>query len=124
MDGINVTNLNKVIIIGNKVLIKPVADRECTLSGLYLPPGVREKEKTATGYVVKVGPGYPIPAITDEGDLWKSKEEVKYVPIQPKPGDLAVYLQSNACEIEFNCEKYLILPDSAILMLVRDEELY
>ena len=124
MDGIDVADFNKVIMVGNKVLIKPVADRECTRSGLYLPPGIREKEKTATGYVVKVGPGYPIPAAMDEGDAWKSKEEVKYVAIQPKPGDLAVYLQSNACEIEFNDEKYLILPDSAILMLIRDEELY
>jgi hypothetical protein len=45
------------------------------------------------------------------------------VPLQPKRGDLAVYLQNSAWEIVFNEEKYLIVPNSAILLLVRDENL-
>ena len=47
---------------------------------------------------------------------------VKYMPLEAVAGDLAVYLQRNAWEIEFNKEKYVIVPHQAILLLVRDED--
>lgn len=82
-------------MVGDRVLLKPEAVSEITRSGLYLPPGVQEKEKIQTGYVMKVGPGYPIPSITDVDEPWKeASEEIKYVPIQPREGDMAVYLQN------------------------------
>ena len=94
-------------------------------SGLYLPPSVQEKENLQAGYILKVGPGYPIPAMTNEDEPWKEQtEEVKYVPLQAKEGDLAVYLNKSGFEIEFNKEKYVILPHSAIMMLIRDEDLF
>jgi co-chaperonin GroES (HSP10) len=75
--------------------------------------------------VLKVGPGYPIPAIQDTDEPWKDHgDDVKYVPLQPKEGDLAVYLQKSGYEIEFNNERYVIIPHSAILMLIRDEGLF
>ena len=118
-------NLNKFILIGDRVLIKPRSDPERTKTGLYLPPGVQEKEIIHSGYVVKVGPGYPIPAINEIDEPWKNKtDEVRYVPLQPKEGDLAIYLQQSAWDIEFNGEKYLIVPHSSILMLIRDEGLF
>jgi co-chaperonin GroES (HSP10) len=46
------------------------------------------------------------------------------VPLQPKEGDQAVYLQSSAIEIEFYKEKYIIVPHSAILLLLRDSGLF
>ena len=46
------------------------------------------------------------------------------MPHQAREGDLAVYLQNDAYEINFNDEKFLIVPHSAILMLVRDEGLF
>ncbi len=118
-------NLEKLIMVGDRVLIKPKSLHDRTKTGLYLPPGVQEKEKIQTGYVLKVGPGYPIPAINDSDEPWKDKsDEVKYVPLQPKVGDVAVYLQNSSFEIEFNDEKYVIIPHNAILMLIRDEELF
>lgn len=118
-------DLDKFIIVGDKVLIKPRLAPDKTKSGLYLPPGVHEKEKIYDGYVLKVGPGYPIPAIHEIDEPWKDKsEDVKYVPLQPKPGDLAIYLQNSGWEIEFNKEKYVIIPHSAILLLIRDESLF
>ncbi|HDS08400.1 MAG TPA: co-chaperone GroES [Bacteroides sp.] len=118
-------DINKFIVVGDRVLIKPKDQQEMTKSGLYLPPGVQEKEKIHVGYVLKVGPGYPIPAIQDVDEPWKDKsDEVKYVPLQPKEGDLAIYLQKSGYEIEFNNERYVIIPHSAILMLIRDEELF
>jgi co-chaperonin GroES (HSP10) len=118
-------DFEKVIVVGDRVLIKPKTFSEKTKSGLFLPPGVQEKEKLYSGYVVKVGPGYPIPAIQDYDEPWKDKSDnVKYVPLQPNVGDLAVYLQNSAHEILFNNEKYLIVPHGAILMLIRDESLF
>ncbi|HQK71481.1 MAG TPA: co-chaperone GroES family protein, partial [Bacteroidales bacterium] len=96
-----------------------------TQTGLYLPPGVNENEKVQVGYVLKVGPGYPIPTIVDNDEPWKNKSnEPKYVPLQARVGDQAVYMQSQAIEIEFNKEKYIVVPQSAILLLVRDEGLF
>ena len=118
-------DINKFIVIGDRVLIKPKSATDRTKGGLLLPPGIQEKESIQSGYVVKVGPGYPIPAVADSDEPWKDKsDEVKYVPLQPKEGDLAVYLQNNGWEIEFNREKYVIIPQSAILLLIRDESLF
>jgi chaperonin GroES len=118
-------NLDKFVLIGDRILIKPKSPQDRTKTGLYLPPGVQENEKIYSGFVLKVGPGYPIPAINEIDEPWKNKsDEVKYVPLQPKEGDLAIYLQKSGWEIEFNKEKYVIVPHSAILMLIRDEELF
>jgi chaperonin GroES len=118
-------SLDKFILVGDRVLIKPKSPQDRTKTGLYLPPGVQENEKIYSGFVLKVGPGYPIPAINEIDEPWKNKsDEVKYVPLQPKEGDLAIYMQKSGWEIEFNKEKYVIVPHSAILMLIRDEDLF
>lgn len=118
-------DLEKFILIGDRVLIRPKQALGKTASGLYLPPTVQENEKTLSGYVVKAGPGYPIPAMTDIDEPWKEKkDQVQYVPLQAKAGDLAVYMNKSGWEIEFNKEKYIILPHSSILMLIRDEGLF
>jgi len=36
--------LNKLIVVGDRVLIKPTSLADKTNSGLYLPPGIQEKE--------------------------------------------------------------------------------
>ncbi len=118
-------SIDKFIMIGDRVLIKPKSPVDKTKSGLILPPGVQSKEKVQVGYVLKVGPGYPIPAINEVEEPWKDKsEEVKYVPLQLKEGDMAIFLQNSGFEIEFNKEKYFIVPHSAILMIIRDEGLF
>jgi co-chaperonin GroES (HSP10) len=118
------TDLKKFIVVGDRVMIKPKTPMDKTKGGLLLPPGVQESEKLLSGYVVKVGPGYPIPAIADD-EPWKSKsDEVKYVPLQAQEGDLAVFLHNNAYEITFNSEKYFLIGQSSILLLIRDEDLF
>ena len=82
----------KLIVVGDRVLIKPKKDEDRTKSGLYLPPGVKEKEQVQSGYIIKAGPGYPIPLPMEEDEPWKDKDEnVKYVPLQAKEGDLAIF---------------------------------
>lgn len=116
--------LKKLIVVGDRVLIRPVRQSDRTESGLYLPPGVQEKEKIQSGYVIKVGPGYPLPLPADEDDLWKGRDEqVKYLPLQAQEGDLAIFLQKGAVEVMYEGEKYFIVPQSSILMLEREEEL-
>lgn len=117
--------LDKIIMVGDRVLIKPKSPMDKTKSGLYLPPGIQEKEKIHAGYVMKVGLGYPIPAINEVDEPWKDKSsEVKYVPLQPVEGDLALYMPKSGFEIEFEKTKYFIVPNSAILMLIRDKGLF
>jgi co-chaperonin GroES (HSP10) len=116
------SDLEKLIVVGDRVLIKPDEDKEKTNTGLYLPPTVSEKEKVQGGYVVKTGPGYPVPNLDalDE-EIWaESKKEIKYIPLQAEEGDYALFLRKSAIEIEFEGQKYLIVSQSAILVLVRD----
>ena len=110
-------------VIGDRLLIKPARPDEKTASGLYLPPGVQEREKVQQGYVIKTGPGYAIPMPVEE-ESWKPDEEkIKYVPLQAKEGDLAIFLMSGATEVIYENERYFIVPQSAILMLEREEDL-
>ncbi|MEP7280108.1 MAG: co-chaperone GroES family protein [Bacteroidota bacterium] len=112
----------KLIIIGDRLLIRSAAPNERTESGLYLPPGVQDREKVQQGYVIKTGPGYAIPMPVDD-EPWKTEEDkVKYVPLQAREGDLAIFLVSGATEIVYEKEKYFIVPQGAILMLEREED--
>jgi len=116
--------LKKLIVVGDRVLIKPRKESEKTSSGLYLPPGVKEKEKVQYGYIVKTGPGYPISAPAEENEDWKPEEnKIKYIPLQAQEGDLAIFLQNGAFEISFQKEKYFVVPQASILMLEREEDL-
>jgi chaperonin GroES len=115
--------LKKLVVIGDRVLIKPTSPDERTASGLYLPPGVQEKEKVQQGYVIKTGPGYAIPMPVDDEPWKQDEDQVKYVPLQTKEGDLAIFLLSGATEVTYKNEKYFIVPQSAILMLEREEDL-
>ena len=115
--------LQKLIIIGDRVLIRPTKPNERTTTGLFLPPGVQEKEKVQQGYIIKIGPGYVVPVPADE-DSWRGAEEqVKYIPLQACEGDLAIFLLSGATEVLYQGDKYFIVPQSAILMLEREEDL-
>jgi co-chaperonin GroES (HSP10) len=116
-------NTQKIIVVGDRVLIKPEEKSGKTHSGLYLPPGVGEKEKVHGGYVIKVGPGYPVASPVDEDEPWKEGNSTKYIPLQPKEGDFALYLKKDAVEIEYEKEKFVIVPQAAILLLQRDEDL-
>lgn len=111
-----------IIVVGDRVLIKPEEDIEKTNSGLYLPPGVKEKEKVQGGYVIKVGPGYPIPSDQDD-EPWKEGDDQRYIPLQAKEGDFALYLRKDAVEIELDNQKMVIVPQNALLLLHRDDDL-
>lgn len=113
-----------LIVIGDRVLIDIDPRQDRTATGLYLPPTVKEKEKVLGGYVVKTGPGYPVHdpnAVLEEPWSGMTRQELRYVPLQAAEGDYAIFLKDAGVEIEFEGKKYLIVPHSAILAVVRTE---
>jgi len=115
-------NTEKIIVVGDKVLIRPYEGNKKSQGGLYLPPNVVEKEKVHSGYVLKVGPGYPVGAPTDD-ESWKNTNATNYIPLEAKEGDQALFLKKDAIEIEIDGEKLIVVTQSAILLLVREKEL-
>jgi len=116
------TDRKQMIVVGDRALIIPDSDKDRTEHGLYLPPSVKGKEKVHSGYIFKVGPGYPVPNpnfIDQESWSPSPKDPVKYIPLQVEEGDYAIFLREQAIEIEYEEKKYLIVPQSAILMLIR-----
>jgi len=116
--------LNRLIVVGDRLLIRPLSTPGKTKGGLFLPPGYNEKEEIQSGYVLKTGPGYPIPLQEDEDQSWKRGESgnIRYIPLQARVGDLAIFLQKGAVEIMYNEVKYFIVPQHSVLLLERDED--
>ncbi len=111
----------ELVVIGDRILISPDTGKERTQGGLYLPQGVASKEKVQTGLVVKVGPGYVVPH-TDVSEPWKAdKVEPKYIPLQIRVGDYAIFMRRESIEIEYDDKKFLIVPQSGVLAVVRDQ---
>ena len=112
-----------LIVVGDRVLIRPNEATDKSPAGLYLPPTVREKEDVWGGVVVEVGPGIPLSEPTNvEEEPWKTgANNVTYIPTQAETGDYALFLKKAAVEIKFEEKEFLIVPQAAILVLVRDE---
>ena len=112
----------KLLVIGDRVLIQPENAVQRTEVGLYLPETVVEKEQVQGGWVVAVGPGIPLPEPGDMDDEpWRpSSPQPRYLPMQVEVEDYALFLKKAAVEIKWENEKYLIVPQSAILVVVRD----
>ena len=114
----------ELIVVGDRILVEANKNEERTEFGLYLPPGVKEKEKVRGGYIVKVGPGYPMAdPNSSNNEPWDSRpgSGIKYIPLQAEVGDYAIFMSNSAIEIEFENKQYLVVPQSSILVLVRDE---
>ena len=113
----------KIIDIGDRVLIRPDESSEKSPAGLYLPPTVREKEDVWGGIVVEVGPGLPVSEPNSvEEEPWKTDtDNVRYIPSQVETGDYALFLKKASVEINVEEKKYLIVPQAAILVIIREQ---
>jgi len=109
------------MVIGDRVLIYPDTGQDRTSSGLYLPPTVTEKESVQSGYVVAVGPGTPLANTTSDDEAWLRSEQGQqhYIPLEVEVGDYALYLKKFAVDINYQDEKYIIVPMSGILVVER-----
>jgi len=110
-------------MIGDKVLAKPQTAEQRTGSGLYLPPGVKDKEPVRMGEIVRVGPGYMLPS-DDMDEDWKPMDQRQhFLPLQVDEGQLAVFLKNSSWEVRLDTRTYYIVPQSAILMVYSDPSL-
>lgn len=115
------SDLDRILVVGDRVLLKPEVATQRTKSGLFLPAGYQDKEDVMSGYIVKCGPGYALPSSEEGDDWWKKDNAPKYLPLQVQPGDFALFLQKGAVEIKYDNEKYFVVPQNAILLVEREE---
>ena len=109
--------------MGDRVLIEPNQGTHTSKGGLYLPAGVIEKQEVRNGTIIEVGPGIPLgsPQEHDDEPWKKESKEIKYIPTQAEIGDEVLYLSKAGIEINLDKTKYIIIPQSAILILIRND---
>ncbi len=115
--------LKRLIVVGDRVLITPEEGEERTNVGLYLPATALESRQVQGGKIIATGPGTPMtePASMDD-EPWKIRlPDVKYLPMQAQVGDYALFFRKAAVELTFEGKTYLVVPQAAILVLVRRE---
>jgi chaperonin GroES len=114
----------QLLVVGDRVLVRPAEGEERTKVGLYLPPTAVEKESVQGGRIVEVGPGTPIPIPSDVSDEpWKKQEpRAQRIPMEARVGDYALFMRNASTEIVFEEERFLVVPQAAILLLIRESE--
>jgi chaperonin GroES len=112
----------KLIVVGDRVLIRIEEGEERSKVGLYLPPTAVDSQAVQGGKIVATGPGLPMPDPGEASDEpWRTgPRETRFVPMQARPGDYALFFRKASVEITFEHDTYLVIPQSAILALVRE----
>ena len=89
----------KLVPLGDRVVLKPLAAEETTKSGIILPG--QNKEKPQQAEVVAVGPG---------------TEEVK---MEVKKGDQVIYSKYSGNEVKIDEQDYIIVKQNDILAIIK-----
>ena len=113
----------RLIVVGDRVLVRAEEGEERSKVGLYLPPTAVDSQAVQGGEIVATGPGLPMPDLASQSDEpWRvtGARETRYVPMQAREGDYALFFRKAAVEITFEHERYLVVPQAAILALVRE----
>ncbi|MEJ2236956.1 MAG: co-chaperone GroES family protein [Gemmatimonadales bacterium] len=112
-----------LIVVGDRVLVVPEEGEERTNVGLYLPPTAVDRQAVQSGRIVATGPGTPLPEPTQlDDEPWKlSGDARKFVPMQARVGDYALFFRKAAVEISYEDSRYLVVPQAAILVLLRSK---
>jgi len=90
--------------LGDRVIVKALAEDEVTASGIVLPDTI-DKEKPEQGEVIAVGPGKRL----DSGEI---------APMSIKVGDKVVFRKYSADEIKVNNEEVLVVNESDIVGII------
>ena len=112
---------DRLLVLGDRVLIEPDEGDDRTEVGLYLPKWALEKETVQGGRIVATGPGIPLPNPSDvENEPWDTSESsIQFVPMQVEIGDYAIFLRKSAIDIKFEGKNYLVVPQSGVLVVER-----
>jgi chaperonin GroES len=116
------SNGKRLIVVGDRVLVKVEEGEDRSKVGLYLPPSAVDSQAVQGGHIVATGPGLPMPDPVEAGDEpWRAAlRETRFVPMQARVGDYALFFRKAAVEITFESDRFLVIPQAAILALVRD----
>jgi chaperonin GroES len=112
----------ELLVVGDRVLIRVEEGEERTKVGLYLPATAVDSQAVQGGIIEATGPGQPLPSVEDHLDEpWRitGMKDTRYVPMQARVGDYALFFRKAAVEITFENERYLVVPQAAILALAR-----
>lgn len=90
----------KIRPLGDRVLVKPLEQKEVKKGGIIIPDTA--KEKPMEGEVVAVGKG-------------KVSEDGKLIPMDVKVGDKVLYAKYSGNEIKINEVEHLIMHQEDIL---------
>jgi chaperonin GroES len=93
----------KIRPLGDRVLIKRVAEEEKTKGGIIIPDTA--KEKPQEGKVIAVGKG-------------KRNEDGKVTPLDVKAGDRILFGKYSGSEIKLDGEEHLIVREEDILGII------
>lgn len=111
----------RLIVVGDRVLVSVEEGEERTKVGLYLPPTAVDSQAVQGGEVVATGPGIALPDPVDSDEPWRTgPREMRFVAMQARVGDYALFFRKAAVEISFDGDRYLVVPQSALLALVRE----
>ena len=118
-------NNKNLLVVGDRVLVKVEEGEDRTKVGLYLPATAVESQAVQGGTIMATGPGQPMPdlGVDNSDEPWRmgtSTRETRYVPMQARVGDWALFYRKAAMEISFEGERFLVIPQAAILALVRE----
>lgn len=90
--------------LGDRVIIKPIAEDITTKSGIVLPETV-EKEKAERGEILAIGPG----RLLDNGEL---------ALMSVKVGDKVMFKKYSPDEIKVDGEELLVISEQDILAII------
>ena len=113
----------QLLVVGDRVLITVEDGDDRTRVGLYLPATAIDAQQVQTGLIVATGPGTPIADLASlDEEPWRiDARESKNRGMQARVGDHAIFFRKAAVEITFEENKYLVVPQAAILVLIRDD---
>ncbi len=95
----------KVKPLGDRIIIKPLEEKEVKKGNIIIPDTA--KEKPQQGEVVAVGKG----KMTDDGKL---------IPMEVKVGDKILYGKYSGTEIKIDGQEYLILHQDDVLGIIEE----
>jgi co-chaperonin GroES (HSP10) len=116
-------NGRELVVVGDRVLMRPEDGDSVTNAGLILPASVADRDSVQAGRIVAVGPGTPMaPTSFDFDEEWrKDRAEPRWVVMQARVGDVALFYRKAAVEVSVDQQKYVIVSHAAILLLLRGE---
>ena len=112
----------EMIVVGDRVLVRPEEGESTSDAGLILPASVADRETVQAGRIVQVGPGMALPpsGFSFDEDWQRSRAEPRYVAMQAQVGDVAVFYRKAGVEVSIEGQKYFVVSHAAILVLLRD----